>query len=171
MPREPRTDYFSSLCRSIVGQQVSVAAATAIFARLEKATNMHPQNVITLSDEDIKVIGLSKQKSTYIRDLAQHFAGDPAVYNHLEHQDDEQIIAELTDIKGIGRWSAQMFLMFTLARPDVFAPDDIGLQRVMMKFYNWDTLPPKKELEKAAEIWKPYRTVASWHLWQTLSKK
>jgi DNA-3-methyladenine glycosylase II len=147
---------------------VSVAAATAIFGRLERATGMKPQNVTRLSDEDIKAIGLSKQKTSYIRDLAQHFAKNPNVYNHLEQQDDEQIIAELTDVKGIGRWTAQMFLIFSLSRPDVFAPDDIGLQQGMMKLYGWDELPPKKELEKAAETWRPYRTVVSWHLWQSL---
>jgi DNA-3-methyladenine glycosylase II len=168
IPHPPRTDYFASLCRSIVGQQVSVAAATAIYGRLEQSTGLKPQLVMKLSDEQIKMIGLSKQKTAYIRDLAQHFIDDPGVYAHLEQQDDEQIIAELTNVKGIGRWTAQMFLMFTLARPDIFAPDDIGLQQGMMRLYRWTVLPPKKDLEKAAAQWRPYRTVASWHLWQSL---
>ncbi len=101
-PRAPRDDYFSSLTRSIVGQQVSVAAANAIFGRLESATRLEPQKVIGLSEDQVKMIGLSKQKTAYIRDLAQHFIDDPNVYAHLERQDDEQIIAELTDVKGVG---------------------------------------------------------------------
>lgn len=171
VPHPPRIDYFASICRSIVGQQVSVAAAAAIYARLDHFTGMMPQKAMKLSEDDIKAIGLSKQKAMYIRDLGSHFATNPNVYNHLEQQDDEQIIAELTDVKGIGRWTAQMFLVFSLSRPDVFAPDDIGLQRGMMKLYGWDTLPPKAELEKIAEAWQPYRTVASWHLWQSLKNE
>ena len=171
LPRSPRTDYFTSLCRSIVGQQVSVAAADAIFGRLQATTGLKPEAVMKLSDGQIKAIGLSRQKASYIRDLASHFHDNPNVYNHLDQQDDDSIIAELTDVKGIGTWTAQMFLMFTLARPDVFAPDDVGLQKAMLTLYGWKTLPPKQELEKAAEKWRPYRTMASWHLWQSLENK
>src|SRR5205823_11982958 len=106
---QPRSNYFLSLCRSIVGQQVSVSAAAAIFARLETATNMDPQQVVVLSDTDVKKIGLSRQTSTYIRDLAQHFVENPDVYNHLDKLPDEEVIGELTQIKGIGTWTAQMF--------------------------------------------------------------
>lgn len=167
-PRSLRNDYFASLCRSIVGQQVSVAAASAIFARLEQATSLHPSRVTKLDEVAIKAIGLSKQKAGYIKDLGQHFVDNPAVYNHLENQSDEQVIAELIDVKGIGTWTAQMFLMFTLGRPDIFAPDDAGLQRAMMRLYKWDKLPSKKELEKLADNWRPYRTVACFHLWRSL---
>lgn len=168
-PRPHRTDYFASLCRSIVGQQVSVAAASAIYGRLETATDLKPARVVELRDEEIKAIGLSRQKATYLKDLAAHFVKNPAVYNHLESQTDEQVIAELTAVKGIGTWTAQMFLMFTLARPDVFAPDDVGLQRAILQLYGWGSLPPKKELELFAQKWQPYRTVASLHLWQSLN--
>ncbi len=170
-PRKQRSDYFSSLCGSIVSQQVSVAAARAIYSRLEAAANMKPKNVLELSDEQIRTIGLSRQKTGYIRDLAVHFRDNPDVYNHLESQTDEQVIAELTDVKGIGVWTAQMFLISTLARPDVFAPDDIGLQRGMKQLYGWENVPPKKELERTADAWRPYRTVASWHLWHSLSNE
>jgi len=166
--RTGREDYFTSLCRSIIGQQVSVAAATAIFGRFEAVTKLEPKNVTILTETDIKAIGLSKQKAGYLKDLAQHFVGNPAVYNHLGQQSDEQVIAELTAVKGIGVWTAQMFLMFTLSRPDIFAPDDVGLQRGMQRLYEWETLPPKKELAQIAEIWQPYRSVASLHLWQSL---
>ena len=168
---EPRHDYFASLTRSIIGQQVSVAAARAIAGRFSEKTNMEPLKVVTLSDEEMREIGLSKQKMSYIRDLAGHFATNPTLYNHLSELSDEDVIADLTAIKGIGTWTAQMFLMFTLNRPDVFAPDDVGLQRAMMRLYGWEVLPAKKELLVRSERWRPYRTVASLHLWQSLDAK
>lgn len=167
-PRPLRTDYYASLCRSIIGQQVSVAAATTIFGRFQEHTAMQPSRAVSLDEATIKAIGLSKQKAGYIQDLARHFADDPAVYNHLEQQSDQQVIIELTAIKGIGVWTAQMFLMFTLGRPDVFAPDDVGLQRAMMRLYGWDSLPPKAKLQTTAAVWQPYRTVACLHLWHSL---
>lgn len=164
-----RKDYFASLARSIIGQQVSVAAARAIAQRFETATELRPEKVVLLTEGETRAIGLSRQKASYIHDLALHFAGDPAVYNHLETLSDEEVITELTAVKGIGVWTAQMFLMFTLLRPDVFAPDDAGLQRAMLLLYKWDALPPKKELAILAEKWQPYRTIASLHLWQSLN--
>jgi DNA-3-methyladenine glycosylase II len=171
VPLIPRTNYFHSLSRSIIGQQISVAAAEAIFARYQAATNLKPQQFLKLTPEDIKTIGLSKQKAGYIGDLARHFIKDPNVYNHLEQQTDEDIIEELTEIKGIGKWTAQAFLIFTLGRPDIFMPDDVGLQRGIMKLYGLDALPPKPELEAMAEKWRPYRTLASLHLWRSLDNK
>lgn len=168
-PREPRADYFDALCRAIIGQQVSVAAAAAIFKRFADATNLDPQAVLQLTETDTKAIGLSRQKTSYITDLARHFVENPDIYNHLDTQSDEAVITELTAVKGIGTWTAQMFLMFTLNRPDVFAPDDGGLQRAMLRLYGWSTLPPKAELATHAEAWKPYRTVASLHLWHSLN--
>lgn len=165
---EPRSNYFASLARSIIGQQVSVAAAAAIAGRFNEQTGMEPARTVSLSEVDIRSIGLSRQKASYIRDLAQHFVDNPAVYNHLEARSDEEVIAELTAVKGIGVWTAQMFLMFTLRRPDVFAPDDVGLQRAMMQLYDWQTLPSKSELSEKALVWSPYRTIASLHLWQSL---
>jgi DNA-3-methyladenine glycosylase II len=166
--RTSRGNYFASLCRSIIGQQVSVAAATAIYNRFEEQTELKPSRVVSLNEAEAKTIGLSRQKTSYLKDLAGHFVEDPAVYNHLETQSDEQVIAELTAVKGIGVWTAQMFLMFTLDRPDVFAPDDVGLQRAMQRLYDWETLPSKKVLIAHAERWQPYRSVASLHLWQLL---
>jgi DNA-3-methyladenine glycosylase II len=167
-PRIRRTDYFEALSRSIIGQQVSVAAAHAIFGWFQETTGLEPLRVTLLDEAAVKQIGLSRQKAGYVRDLAQHFVHDPAVYNHLENQPDEVIIRELTAVKGIGVWTAQMFMMFTLGRPDIFAPDDVGLQRGMAKLYGWTELPKRRELEAWAERWKPYRTVASLHLWQSL---
>ena len=166
--RTSRGDYFASLCRSIIGQQVSVAAASAIYKRFAEQTGLKPERVVDLSEAETKTIGLSRQKTSYLKDLAEHFVKDPAVYNHLETQTDEQVIAELTAVKGIGVWTAQMFLMFTLDRPDIFALDDVGLQRAMQRLYGWETLPSKKTLAAHAERWQPYRSVASLHLWQLL---
>ncbi len=165
----PRSDYFFSLCRSIVGQQVSMAAASTIFGRFEEITKLDPNKVINLTDEQVKQIGLSRQKTGYLKDLAAHFAADPAVYNHLDKLPDDEVIAELTAIKGIGTWTAQMFLMFTLTRLDVFAPDDVGIQRAMMNLYGWEKLPDKQVLLENSEKWRPYRTVACWHLWRSLA--
>jgi DNA-3-methyladenine glycosylase II len=100
--------------------------------------------------------------------LAVKFAGNPGVYEHLERLDDAAVVQELTAITGIGVWTAQMFLMFTLVRLDVFAPDDAGLQRAMKALYGWEILPPRAQLVEAAARWKPYRTVAAWHLWKSL---
>jgi DNA-3-methyladenine glycosylase II len=166
--RTPREDYFFSLCHSIVGQQLSLASAAAIFARLKQATNLKPAVVAKLSESRAKKIGLSKQKMTYLIDLANHFVDNPKIYNHLDKSSDEDVISELTAVKGIGAWTAQMFLMFTLVRPDVFAPDDIGIQRAMKQLYGWSETPPKQKLEEVADTWRPYRTIACWHLWESL---
>lgn len=165
---KPRSNYFFSLCRSIVGQQVSVAAAATIFGRLEAVTDIDPKKIAAMDEEQVKTIGLSRQKAGYIKDLAQHFVDNPDVYNHLGQLSDEEVIVDLTAVKGIGVWTAQMFLMFTLVRLDVFAPDDIGLQRAMKQLYGWKQIPKRQRLEKIAERWRPYRTVACWHLWQSL---
>lgn len=171
LQHSPRHDYFAALARSIVGQQISVKAAAKIYERLEEATQLQPEKVARLRDEHIKAIGLSPQKSRYIRDLAEHFVKDSAVFNHLESLSDDQVIEELTKIKGIGVWTAQMFLMFTLVRPDVFAPDDVGLQQAIKKLYGFTDLPTRAELIEFAERWAPYRTVACWHLWHMLDNE
>jgi DNA-3-methyladenine glycosylase II len=166
--REPRSDYFASLTRAIVGQQLSVKAASSIFGRFEERTALNPQKVTELAEEDIKAIGLSRPKARYIQDLARNFVDNSAIYNHLESLSDDDVVTELTAVKGIGVWTAQMFLMFTLIRPDVFAPDDAGLQKAIKQAYGLDAVPGRAELEQFAERWKPYRTVASWHLWHSL---
>lgn len=166
--RQPRTDYFAALVRSIVGQQISVKAAASIFGRLEARTELDPHKVAALDEAACKAIGLSGSKARYLKDLAEHFVADAAVFNHLESLNDDAVIAELTKVKGIGVWTAQMFLMFTLGRLDVFAPDDVGLQRAMMRLYGWAELPSRTELTAFAERWRPYRTIAAWHLWHSL---
>ena len=169
--RGSREDYFSSLARTIVGQQISVKAAAKILERFEDVTNMDPALAINLSDEQVKTIGLSGRKHLYIRDLAEHFVRDSMVFNHLDTLSDNEVIAELTNIKGIGVWTAQMFLMFTLLRMDVFAPDDRGLQLAIQKLYNLADVPKRSELEDISTKWSPYRTTASWHLWRSLDNE
>lgn len=168
---EPREDYFASLAESIIGQQISVKAAAKIMERFKATTHMNPDRAASLSEEEARTIGLSGQKYRYIRDLAEHFVKDSLVFNHLNTLSDNEVITELTKVKGIGVWTAQMFLMFTLVRPDVFAPDDRGLQLAIKKLYNLDDVPPRSELEVIATQWSPYRTTASWHLWRLLDNQ
>ena len=162
----PERDYFEALSGSIISQQISVKAAATISERFREATQLQASNVITLSDEQVKAIGLSGQKSRYIRDLAEHFVRDSAVFNHLDSLSDDEVIAELTQVKGIGIWTAQMFLIFTLHRPDIFAPDDRGLQLAIEHIY--DTTLTRSELMTFAERWEPYRSTACLHLWHSL---
>lgn len=162
--------YFGNLTRSIVSQQISVAAAASILARIQAATALDPHAIIALSADELRALGLSRGKAGYIHDLAEHFVRDAAVFDHLDRLPDAQVIAELTGVKGIGVWTAQMFLMFTLGRLDVFAPDDAGLQRAIVRLYGLDAVPPRAELERLSQAWHPYRTVASWHLWESLDK-
>lgn len=169
--REPREDYFPSLARSIIGQQISVKAAAAIMGRFEAATGMNAERTVTLTEEGARVIGLSGQKYRYIHDLAEHFVRDGMVFNHLDTLSDDEVISELTKVKGIGVWTAQMFLMFTLVRPDVFAPDDRGLQLAVQKLYELPDVPSRSRLEEIAAKWSPYRTTASYHLWGLLDNE
>lgn len=167
----PRSDYFASLARTIIGQQISVASARATAARFEEATGFSPKRTIALTDDQARAAGLSRQKWGYIRDLAQHFVDDPAVYDRLDLLDDADVIRELVAVKGIGEWSAQMFLIFTLGRPDVFAPADVGVQNAMINLYGLHKPLGKEGLIRMAEIaepWTPYRSVALLHLWQSL---
>lgn len=169
--RTPRKDYFASLARAIIGQQISVIAAERIYERFEKMSQLDPRRVISFSEDDSKVIGLSGPKARYITDLAQHFADDSAVFKHLDTLSDDDVIKELTAVKGIGVWTAQMFLMFTLIRSDVFAPDDIGVQRAIKAVYGLENVADRAALEQFAKRWKPYRTVACWHLWRSLDNE
>lgn len=171
MRREPRADYFVSLSRSIVSQQISVKAAASIYQRFTGLTNLDPAVAASLDETQIKAIGLSAQKARYIKDLAEHFVVDAKVFDHLDQLSDDAVIKELTAVKGIGIWTAQMFLMFTLLRLDIFPVDDVGIQRAMMRLNTWETLPPNADLQKYAEKWRPCRTIACWYLWASLDNE
>lgn len=169
----PEPDFYHTLLRSVVGQQLSVKAAATIFKRfleLFPGNYPHPEEVLLLLDEQLRGVGLSGQKSGYVREVAEFKKSgklEPEVISHLE---DEELIKHLTHIKGVGRWTAEMLLMFALDRPDVFPADDLGIQNAMKKRYG--LTEEKKELRarmfEIAETWKPYRTIASKYLWKSL---
>ena len=171
-PEEP--DFYLTLLRSVVGQQLSVKAAATIFARfinLFPSQYPNPEEVLLLLDEQLRGVGLSGQKSGYVRAVAEFkLAGElePEVISHLE---DEALIKHLTSIKGVGRWTAEMLLMFALEREDVFPLDDLGIQNAMKKRYGLTTEKKalRQEMLAIAESWKPYRTLASKYLWKSLN--
>lgn len=164
-----RGDPFATLARSIVGQQISVKASESVWQRFLAALPAPtPEAVAAAAPETLRACGLSQRKVEYIRDLAGHFLEGrihPATWTDM---DDEAIIAELTDVRGIGRWTAEMFLIFNLMRPDVLPLDDIGLQRAMALRYNGGEALPRKELRTIGESWRPWRSVATWYLWRAL---
>lgn len=168
LPRPVRGNY-EALARSIIGQQISVKAAANIFGRFQEVTGLRPELAVELTSQQIKLIGLSGQKANYLQDLARHFVEDPNIYDHLDTLDDEAVIAELNRVKGVGVWTAQMFLMFTLQRPDIFAPGDRGLQLAIERIYDLPAKASEQQLQTFAKRWQPHRTTASLHLWQSLN--
>ena len=164
-----RGDAFSTLARAIVGQQISVKAAQSVWARLiAELGTMTPQALIARDAAQLRGCGLSGQKAAYLLDLGQRFASgalDPARWSALG---DEAVIVELTQVKGIGRWTAEMFLIFHLARPDVFPVADIGLQRALAMHYNGGKPLAKTKMEKIGATWAPWRSVGTWYMWRSL---
>jgi DNA-3-methyladenine glycosylase II len=164
-----RGDAFSTLVRAIVGQQISVKAAQSIWDRLRCELSAVTPGALAVADlARLRACGLSGQKSGYLRDLAVRFVSgqlEPARWPALE---DEALIAELTQVKGIGRWTAEMFLIFQLARPDVLPLDDLGLQRAMGLHYNGGRALAKLKMRRIAAPWAPWRSVATWYLWRSL---
>ena len=164
-----RGNAFSTLARSITGQQISVKAAQSVWNRVAAAVGkMTPDNVLTKKDDELRACGLSWQKVSYIKDLALHFADGRIKPRRWAREDEETIIGELAEVKGIGRWTAEMFLMFYLLRPNVLPLDDIGLQRAMERHYNQGAPLSKDEMRKIAQCWEPWCTVATWYLWRSL---
>ncbi|HKU48247.1 MAG TPA: DNA-3-methyladenine glycosylase [Burkholderiales bacterium] len=156
-----------TLARAICGQQISVKAAQSVWNRIcicldQKIT---PEAVIAQDRKKLRACGLSDRKTEYIADLAQHFADGRIHARDWPRMSDEEIIAELTDVRGIGRWTAEMFLMFNLLRPDVFPLDDLGLQKAIRLSYRKKSL---KSMKRLGESWRPWRSVATWYLWRSL---
>ena len=162
---------FQALARAIMFQQLAGSAATAIYTRFVAMfpgrSFPTPAQVLACSDEDLRKAGLSRQKILYLRDLAEHVANKSLNFHRFSGMSDDEIITDLTRVKGIGRWTAEMFLMFNLGRPDVLALDDLGLRSAARQAYGLANLPSKPELEELGERWRPYRTVAAWYLWQS----
>lgn len=164
---------FEALARAIVFQQLSGKAARTIYGRLEEAAGgkITPEAIQNLSIAEMRQAGLSKQKIGYIRDLAEHALSGKVDFANLHRLSDEEVIVALTDIKGIGEWTAHMFLIFALRRPNVLATGDLGVRTAIQRFYKKRKLPNAKEIEKIAACWHPYRSVACWYLWRSLELK
>lgn len=164
-----RGDPFQTLARAIVGQQISVKAADRIWTRFEGLTGrVVPERVGELAPDALAACGLSRRKAEYLVDLAGHFADGRIEPARWKKMDDEAVIAELVDVRGIGRWTAEMFLIFNLRRPDVWPVDDIGLQKAVARHYLDGVRPTPKILRKLGERHAPWRTVATWYLWRSL---
>jgi len=168
-----RRDYFVVLCQSIFSQQISVAVAATLFKRFrnqfprQRPTPARVIELLTkLQQQNLTGYGLSRQKMAYVLDLARHFESGKLKTRDFTRLDDEQIIEALTDVKGIGRWTAEMFLIFVLNRPDVYPVDDLGLRKSVQRAYGLAEIPTVKKLHELAEGWKPYRSLATWYLWR-----
>ncbi len=164
-----RGEPFLTLARAIVGQQISVKAAQSVWDRLAACVgDVTPQSVLAKPRPELRACGLSDRKTEYIADLAQHFA-DGAIHVHRwPEMTDEEIIAELVEVRGIGRWTAEMFLIFNLLRPDVFPLDDLGLQKGICLAYFKRRKVSVRTMQRLGETWRPWRSVATWYLWRSL---
>ena len=168
---KPRRDRFNMLVRSIISQQISTAAARSIRAKLEALiapARVSPEVLAQFSVEQLKSAGLSSQKATYLHDLSAKAADGTLRLKIIGRLKDEEVIEELIQVRGIGRWTAQMFLIFSLGRPDVFPPDDLGIKVALRNLYGLSDLPTKTEAHAIAAAWTPHSTFATWYLWRSL---
>jgi DNA-3-methyladenine glycosylase II len=168
-----RSDHFSALVRAITGQQLSTKAAATIYARLAALmpAGVTPGALASLSDEHMRAVGMSRQKIAYFRDLAEKALTGALPLEALDEMPDDGVIAALTQVKGIGRWSAEMFLMFRLHRPDVLPVDDLGIVNAVKNVYKLRRRPTADRIRTIGEAWRPYRSVASWYLWRSLDNE
>jgi DNA-3-methyladenine glycosylase II len=174
LERERPRDAYGALLRSIVGQQLSTKAARTIYGRMLELFDGHaptPEQLLAVDPDRIRAAGLSRPKINYLRDLAQHVEDGELQLELLDELPDEEVIEQLTAVKGIGEWSAHMFLMFHLGRPDVLPVGDQGIRRAVQVQYRLRKLPDPKRLEKIARPWRPYRTLACLYLWSSLDNK
>lgn len=170
--RGPAKNRFEYLTLTILYQQLATKVADIIakrFRALYKSKNFpSPKQILTTPDEKLRAVGISFQKISYIKDLADKVHRKEVVLDTLDMLDDEEVIAELVKVKGIGRWTAEMFLMSDLARPDIFSFGDLGLQTAIKKAYGFKTLPSKRTMMRLSKKWSPYRTYAARVLWASL---
>jgi DNA-3-methyladenine glycosylase II len=164
---------FHSLAESILYQQLNGKAAETILRRFTQAAGdpLTPDGILKLSEQQMRAVGLSKQKSSYLRDLAQKTQSGALDFEKLADMTEAEVIEHLTQVKGVGVWTAHMFLMFTMRRPDVLPTGDYGIQVAIKKHYRKRKLPKPKDMEKIAKAWSPYRSVACWYLWRSLDIK
>lgn len=165
--------HFDAIARSIVSQQLSVKAASTIhgrFRELYEAAGGHPGSVARIPETRLREAGLSRQKIAYIRDLARLVEAGELDLDRMDKMSDDELIARLTAVKGVGTWTAQMFLMFRLGRPDVLPTLDLGIQKAIQRAYGLRKLPSARQMEKFGRSWAPYRTIACWYLWRSLDQ-
>jgi DNA-3-methyladenine glycosylase II len=167
----PTTDPYASLVRTILFQQLAGAAASTIQRRLyakfgDETRTPTPEELLATDDEDFRAVGVSRQKAGYLRDLAQHVVDGELDFEHIDEWPDDEVAAHLIAVKGIGEWSAHMFLMFQLGRPDVLPIGDLGVRIGMRIAYGLDDTPTAKEALVIGEPWHPYASVASWYMWR-----
>jgi 3-methyladenine DNA glycosylase/8-oxoguanine DNA glycosylase len=171
---EPGDGIFRALGRAIFFQQLAGPAARAIMNRVLAALGTDdqrwytPQQFLAAGDEELRAAGLSRQKLAYLRDLAERFASGELTEDDFHHLDDEEVITRASSVKGIGRWTAEMLLIFTLDRPDVLPVDDLGVRRGMQLAYGLEDLPKPEEMRRIAEPWQPYRSAGTWYMWRSL---
>jgi DNA-3-methyladenine glycosylase II len=173
----PRRDYFVVLCKAIFTQQISTAIATLLFGRFRDLFLQRrptPARVLEIladgREEAFRGCGLSRQKRAYLLDLARHFEGGVIPTRRLGRMSDDEVIESLVRVKGIGRWTAEMFLIFTLNRPDVLPVDDLGLREGVRAFYDLRERPTADQVTVLAEPWRPYRSIATWYIWKGQSQ-
>jgi DNA-3-methyladenine glycosylase II len=166
-------DPFRALVSAIVSQQLSTRAAATIKARLEALVGppLTPARVTAVDDEALRSVGLSRQKIAYLRDLCDQVTAGRLALGELDSMTDEAVVEALTRVKGIGRWTAEMFLMFRLHRPDVLPLGDLGIIKAVQRAYGMRNVPTAQRLTKLGEQWRPYRSVACWYLWASLDNK
>jgi 3-methyladenine DNA glycosylase/8-oxoguanine DNA glycosylase len=164
---------FSSLAEAIVYQQLNGKAAETIFKRFAAVAGdpLTPEGILKLSDEQLRGVGLSEQKSAYLKDLAQKTAAGVLDFSKFPELPDDEVIEHLTQVKGIGVWTAHMFLIFSLRRLNVLPTGDYGVQMALKRHYRKRKLPKPKDMEKIARAWEPYRSVACWYMWRSLDIK
>jgi DNA-3-methyladenine glycosylase II len=166
-----RRERFQALSRAIIFQQLAGSAARAIYARFVALYPGRrfpaPRQVLDATLEDLRRVGLSRQKSLYLKDLAAHVDNGTLNFHRFHLMDDEEIIVDLTRVHGVGRWTAEMFLIFNLGRPDVLPVDDLGVRNAARRLYRMRKMPDAKRLRALSERWRPYRSAASWYLWRS----
>src|SRR5713101_1677934 len=167
----PNPQLFETLVDAIISQQISVKAADAIMGRLRVALHAEangiilPEALLSLEEDTLRAVGLSPQKMRYIRDLTERVTNGQLELERLNELDDEAVITELVKVKGIGRWTADMMLIFSLGRPDVLPVDDLGLLEGVRESYSLEARPTPKQMRERGEVWRPYRTFATWYMW------
>ena len=166
-------DYFMSIASAIVGQQLSNRVAEVLWTRLVELANepISPETILSLEGESLRQIGISYSKITYLKALATAVKDNTLELNSLHLFDDEEVKRQLTSVKGVGPWTAEMFLIFSMGRQDVFSVGDGGLQRAVKWLYNLDEVPSKEELLRISSRWKPYRSIAALYLWRAIDEK